>query len=604
MKYFRIIVFSIAIVFIVISVLLAKSSGNIKVIVSGEEILFNSSPIISKGVVFIPVDENSISSLASKLGAVVKWQASDNKFSISKNENKSYMIINNSNALILNIPVGLSHVPFIYEGHPYVPLNYFSSSVKCYYNFDVPSDTVYLMPKVVDVSYVDTEDGAEVIVDATGPIEYTSKLLSDPPRIAIDIPDAVLELNGEIGISNEVVKSIKASQYSTSPNTVRVVVELNIPIAARVASRIRFDQVKLKLNFSNENMAVNSNVSTQTVVEPPVIQSQSQYNPNTQQITGITLEEKDGLRKIYITATGPLTYEWHRLKSPDNRFYIDFTDAVLPEKKLTIPVQDELLSDIRVAQYNKNPNIVRLVFKLGEVVSINLIQSKSIANQLVIDIGSKKINESTMATLGNGSVGYLVNGEGKTVVIDPGHGGGDYGAINPNTGLVEKDVTLDIALRLQDILLKNGWNAILTRSTDRDVSYLGSSDFEELQARVDVANNVNADLFISIHCDASTKSNVRGTTSFYYGDKGKALAMSLQQSIAGRLGTANRGIKSADYFVLKHTTMPATLAEIAFISNIDDAKLLATPSFRQDTAEALYEGICQYVKGSVIVGEK
>jgi len=298
-----------------------------------------------------------------------------------------------------------------------------------------------------------------------------------------------------------------------------------------------------------------------------------------------------------------VTYEWHRLKSPDSRFYIDFTDAVLMEKKLTIPVQDDMVSDVRVAQNSKSPDIVRLVFKLAKAVEMKIFSSQNIPNQLVIEIGNKNINEASMMTIGTGSLGYLDNGF-KTIVIDPGHGGGDYGAINPAKGLAEKDITLDISLRLQELLSKNGWNVILTRSTDRDVTYLGSPDSEELWARVNVANQAKSDLFISIHCDASTKPDVRGTTTFYCYDEDRGLAMALQESLVSILGTANRGVKKEGFYVIKHTDMPSALVEVAFISNSEDAKLLAAPAFRQKAAEGLYNGICQYSRGLNVVGEK
>jgi N-acetylmuramoyl-L-alanine amidase len=454
--------------------------------------------------------------------------------------------------------------------------------------------------KITNIDYKETSSGGELIIQATGPVKYSSQLLTDPLRIAIDIPGTVLSLKKGKNITNEIVKNVKAVQLA--PDSVRVVLELKKPVSVRIASRINLDQIKLKLTSSNGDIPV-----PETTPAPAEISQQSQQkevsSTITQQIREVKFEEKNDIRKIFITTTGPVTYEWHRLKSPDSRIYIDFTDAILVEKKLSVPVEDEIISDIRVAQNRKSPNVVRLVFKLNTSVKINFFQSQTVANQLIMEIGKETIDESSMATIGTGTIGYLVNTV-KTIVIDPGHGGGDYGAINPSTGLAEKDITLDISLRLQELLIQEGWNAILTHSTDRDVTSSDSSDSEELWARANTGNKNNAALFISIHCDSSTKETVRGTTTFYYKDVDKTLASVIHKYLISDLGTMDRGIKSSKFYVLKNTKMPAALLEIAFISNSEDSKLLSSSPFRQKVATAIFKGICEYTTYPAIVGGK
>jgi N-acetylmuramoyl-L-alanine amidase len=450
--------------------------------------------------------------------------------------------------------------------------------------------------RVVSVTYNKKDTGGEVVIKATDVIKYKSELLSNPPRIAIDIPNVVLALNSDINISSELIKSVKAAQFSTKPYVVRVVVELNKPTSVKIASRILLDEVRLKVGYTNENVA--------SFEATPVPQPQNLNNVVTQQISGIKFEKKDnGVRKISITTTGPVMYEWHRLKSPDNRFYIDISSALLQEKKLTVPVQDDLISDIRAGQFQKSPDVVRIVFKLAYPVDMKVLVSPSTANQLVIEISETPVDESFVAMNGVGSTGYLFKSN-NIIVIDPGHGGGDYGAINPKSNLAEKDVNLAIALRLQELLSQAGWNAILTHSTDQDVTSPDSSNAEELGARVNIANQQNACLFISIHCDASSNQDVKGTTTFYYKDKDKPLAMILQQSLISALGTLNRGVKNAKFYVLKNTTMPSALIEVAFISSPDDSKLLSDSAFREKVAKAIYKGVLQYVGNPVVVGEK
>ena len=144
---------------------------------------------------------------------------------------------------------------------------------------------------------------------------------------------------------------------------------------------------------------------------------------------------------------------------------------------------------------------------------------------------------------------------GKVIVIDAGHGGNDSGAIGP-TGVMEKTVTLNIALRLQKLLEAEGATVYMTRSTDTEVSPKGAnaSDIEELQARCDVANNHNADIFISIHNDSFTNGAAKGTTGYYYSRgsaKSRDLADKIRSGVIDQIGTQSRGTQSCNFSVVK-----------------------------------------------------
>jgi len=185
---------------------------------------------------------------------------------------------------------------------------------------------------------------------------------------------------------------------------------------------------------------------------------------------------------------------------------------------------------------------------------------------------------------------------GKTFCIDAGHGGSDPGAIGP-TGTQEKENTLAIAHLLRDKLERNGAKVILTRESDQDVSYPNSSASEELGARVEIANNSKADLFISIHNDAFTSSSASGTTCYHYGDaESIQLANHLQRNLVEKLGTRDRGVRFASFYVIRYTDMPAVLVEAAFISNPEEEVLLASVEGRYNTSDSLFQGIVQHFK--------
>ena len=189
--------------------------------------------------------------------------------------------------------------------------------------------------------------------------------------------------------------------------------------------------------------------------------------------------------------------------------------------------------------------------------------------------------------------------EGKKIVIDPGHGGNDAGAIGP-TGVMEKNVTLNVALELKRMLEAEGAEVILTRETDRTVSPKGAaaSDIEELGARCDVANQNRADIFISIHADAFTRPEARGTTGYYYSKstsgRGQKLADCIRRNLVEQLGTSSRGTQPCNFYVVKHTDMPATLIELGFISNKEEEKLLDSKEGVKKAAQGILDGIEDY----------
>jgi len=193
-----------------------------------------------------------------------------------------------------------------------------------------------------------------------------------------------------------------------------------------------------------------------------------------------------------------------------------------------------------------------------------------------------------------GSTILMMAGDGnRIIVIDPGHGGSDPGACSH--GMKEKDLTLHISKMLARELTKLGWKVYLTRHTDTDVTYPGSPDRDELQARADVANRYNAAVFISIHCNASVNSSVRGSSYHWFKKKDHQFAKALEGCLGPNIGTIDKGSYRDQFYVLSHTKVPAVLIEAAFITNSHDAKILANPGYRKKIAQQLAKSISRYV---------
>ncbi len=169
----------------------------------------------------------------------------------------------------------------------------------------------------------------------------------------------------------------------------------------------------------------------------------------------------------------------------------------------------------------------------------------------------------------------------QSICIDPGHGGSDPGAVG--CGLKEAHINLDVSLRFYNLMKNAGHPTYITRNSDATVS---------LSSRATYANNVGVDRFVSVHCNAFNGS-ANGTETYCYGNGGN-LSFSMRNQtnpqIVSALGTYNRGCKTADFYVLKYTDMPAILAELAFIDNAGDAAKLGDAYYRQKAAEALKRG--------------
>ena len=188
--------------------------------------------------------------------------------------------------------------------------------------------------------------------------------------------------------------------------------------------------------------------------------------------------------------------------------------------------------------------------------------------------------------------------KGKKITIDAGHGGSDSGAIGP-TGAMEKNITLKVATELKNLLLAEGATVYMTRTKDTEVSPKKgrATDIEELQARCDIANAKESDIFISIHMDSFTNDAAKGTTGYYYARgsaKSRDLADKVRQGVIDQLGTSSRGTQSCNFYVVKHTDMPATLVELAFISNKAEEKLLVSEAGVKKAAQGILDGIEDY----------
>lgn len=285
------------------------------------------------------------------------------------------------------------------------------------------------------------------------------------------------------------------------------------------------------------------------------------------QLLGIEARETSGddMVRVHLQATVPLDYRAFMLYGP-RRAVLDLPNLVLNPALADWKAEFDLpfLRSLRLGQFE--PDVARLVADLSGAASHQVIRGTT-SSELLLEF-----QEATV--------------RGKRVCLDPGHGGADPGAVGP-TGLREKDVNLSIALQTAALLRAAGMEVIMTREDDRYV---------DLNSRARIANESEADIFVSIHADAVlNKPTVGGTSTYTYYIRQKEerehLARLLQAELVAALGLQDRGIFNKNFAVLRETQMPAALVEVAFISNPEEERLLADGAFQQRAAGALVRAI-------------
>lgn len=346
-----------------------------------------------------------------------------------------------------------------------------------------------------------------------------------------------------------------------------------------------------------------------------------------QQIKDIRYYELSQGVRVVVETNGVVEFARGQLKNPE-RVFFDIKKSLLnKEARKEFLVNNSVVNKIRVGQFDTST--VRIVFELLKPdYEFKVIQLEN-PFRIVIDIylkgGSKQLSKE-LEKKKESQISLK-----RTIVIDPGHGGKDPGAIGP-TGLKEKDVVLDVALKVRELLKSDPqYDIVLTR--DQDI-------FIPLNKRTEIANKINADLFISIHANASTNSYARGVETYLLNwtddeeairvaARENAISVKKMKQLKGELGFMlaslereakrddsvrlagyihnsmadelkndfsrhNNGVKQALFYVLVGAQMPSCLLEISYISNPEEERLLDDESYRMKIAQSLVEGIKNY----------
>lgn len=319
----------------------------------------------------------------------------------------------------------------------------------------------------------------------------------------------------------------------------------------------------------------------------------------------------DSKVRVVLDTSKKAEYRTFVLSSP-TRIAVDIKGAWLsPKVNKATPVAGGLVGQVRISQFN--PDTVRVVVEANvgkdryRVFPLKADTAENRPDRIVMDFGDlaqeeigKNQPEDILASEAPQAIRTIKffdtpGLEGKTIAVDPGHGGSDSGAIGAN-GTTEKEIALSIGLELKKMLEASGAKVIMTRTADVDVARPNASAKEELQARVDIANRAKADVFVSIHMDAFVNQQAKGTSTYIYqktnGDA--RIGKFVREGLLEQLGTNDRNTRDCNFYVVKYTAMPATLAEVAFISNPEEERLLKSSAGAKKAAMGIYRGLDRY----------
>jgi N-acetylmuramoyl-L-alanine amidase/putative methionine-R-sulfoxide reductase with GAF domain len=444
-------------------------------------------------------------------------------------------------------------------------------------------------------------------------------------------------------LKNSHLETVPAAEQQTTPNT---------PASKSSSSAVSPAQNQVAQNQLSQNQLSQNQRSNSPAASNPATHAAddstagvSTETSKLSRITGVRHWSAADSSTVVLDLEEQVQYEAHRLSNPD-RIYFDLHETSLaPSIGSTIEIGDALLARVRVAQ--PTPGLTRVVLetKGNPTYSVSLepnpyrlvVQvSKPGAAKSQINLfpgaadAAKKELAIVIPPPTHEDLQLRARVPKMRIVVDAGHGGWDLGTVG-RKGLLEKDVVLEIAERLGKLLQSRlGADVILTRKDDTYIP---------LDERAAIANQAQADLFVSVHANYSDLPSARGVETYFTNffsspnnndteiredrtanrpavtatlsaadlhdriEQSRRLAASVQRSLYGTLslqnaGLRDRGVKEASYVVLTETAMPGILAEVSFVSSPTDEQKLRSDGYREQIAEALYRGIARYAAAS------
>ncbi len=567
------------------------TNASLRLFVGPDEVDLGSSLMVINGNIMVPLWV-----VAEHLGANIRWSAKGNEVTVEFPDQTIIMRVNEESALVDDTVYTLDVPPQFYDGDLMVPIRFIANQRKL---------SIVFVPELMGLQIGGPDlDSGETEKILTLDLEPEERLIVHKPEVEQDLKDIIymggprsrifIDLDHYTGYQTNLLVNpdrlvIDLYGVSGDPLPLR---EINGPIVTRIRSS-RFDDQTMRI-------VCDLSSSTGYRISPwPDGGIEVEFN---YQLTELGYERVDGVPRLWFSASEQPPIEVIYLTDPV-RLVVDLQDTTLIGSAQEFPVSDDVVRRVRVSQHM--PSITRIVLELEGPMAPLPIEERG-KNQFEIPLfeGTQAEAAAYLAALGQSqepepssetNEDYEAVRDkltetglaGKTIVVDPGHGGSDPGAIGPY-GTFEKDVVLATSLFLGELLEEAGAKVVYTREADIYVSI-----FE----RPEIARRANADIFVSIHTNAYLERIARGTETLYrHGDKeGERLAQIIQEELVKAISLLDRGIRQRDDLaVLNGSRVPAALVEIGFINHVDEEVLLRSSGFQKAAAQGIFNGIERY----------
>lgn len=462
-------------------------------------------------------------------------------------------------------------------------------------------------------------DGKELVISKDAQVQIVNGSVMVPLRLVTEqlgyavkwdnvTKTAIIEQAGTIlklMVNNATAEaSGRQIQLDTPPflNGSTTLVPLRF-VGEETGTTVRWDNPSKTVYLTSPAKAPLSNPSTLTNSRPVDTETREELNPSGAALTNLSFSEN----RLMINVTGSVTPSVFAITGKD-RIVIDLPNTSYSQSFLlspsfenkqngTIVVTDNPnVSTLRYSLFSHSPSTIRVVIDLNSATHYSVINAND--GLIIIDLNGVTVTTAPTNTLVAPPVKTpavtpppsTAPAGKKLVVIDAGHGGKDPGGISLSQ-FNEKDFALSTVLKIEKLLLKEpNLEVVLTRSDDR---------YPTLQERAKIANDLKADLFVSVHANSipvGSKSNPSGYETYYTRNDSLEFAKTVHKYLIPATGLSDRGVRQSSLYVTRETKMPAILLECGYLSNASDEALLYNDDFQQRVAEAVVAGIKEYLK--------
>jgi N-acetylmuramoyl-L-alanine amidase len=497
-------------------------------------------------------------------------------------------------------------------------------------------------PRVTSIRHWSTPDYTRVAIDLEQDVKFDSQRIDHPDRIFFDLYDTKLAstlVGKSFDVDDGFLKKIRVAQFK--PGKTRVVLEVDdlsdydaflLPNPSRLIIDIHGRQSAKPDADKNRTVAADTKINTKEILGTADKARPTKLEAASLPVDDGATSQRAADTQAEFESTKPTVKTVKVGKNPVKKIIEAGDEDRASRKKSIARSVEDLRPDVPPSKTtvadDSTDSIVPDEVAAGKKASTVRGKSKHKTAGNRVDADAR---EARPTAAGDRSLIRALGLKIGKIVIDPGHGGHDTGTIGPD-GLLEKDLVVDVGRRLGKLLeTRLGAEVVYTRKDDT---------FIPLETRTAIANQEQADLFVSIHANSSRDPNARGVETYYLnftssaealevaarenavseksihelGDLVKKIALkekieeshefasNVQEALHSGLasknsGIRNRGVKKAPFIVLIGANMPSILAEISFVSNPSDERKLQTPEYRQRIAESLYRGIAKYVSG-------